>query len=151
MYHDAHKHMCLCCETVSECTDQECASIDEKIVLLNCARCSDHGEGQLPTVSQVLEPGGVHAHVCMLCGKEWDCSNACGFPNGSVSEMTCSLCVDHLVALQQKGAETSAPVHDGIIHSHKCMIDNHLWEHDDFLCAMENIYDLECPKCFVFV
>ncbi len=154
MSHEAHKHVCLCCETVSECTDEECPLIHEHIALMNCPRCTDHGEEQLPTVPQVLESGGVHVHVCLLCGKEWDCSNECGFPKGSVSELTCSLCVEHLFGFQQ-GQNSGAlvpemPVRDGIMHSHRCMIDNHMWEHDDFVCAMESMYDLECPACFVF-
>ena len=152
MYHDVHKHMCLCCETVSECTDEECAHAGEDIALVDCPRCANHGQAELPTVPQVLEPRGVHAHVCLLCGHKWDCSNECGFPSGSVSELTCGSCVDHLVALKQKSGTSAGDthLHDGIMHLHKCMIGNHMWEHDDFACAMENLFDLECPACFVF-
>jgi len=153
MYCDVHKHMCLCCETISECTDEECSYAGEAIALLDCPRCANHDQSQNPTVAQVPEPGGTHAHVCLLCGREWDCSNECGFPNGSVSELTCVSCVDHIVALQQKQLDVSVPetsVRDGIRHVHKCMIDNHMWEHDDLACAMEGMFDLECPACFTF-
>lgn len=107
---------------------------------------------------------GIHMHACPLCGRGWDCSNECGVENGSLTKMTCGLCVRHVVgqrppphvpptnpkSLGLQAAPVQVATREGIMHTHRCMIDNHLWEHDDPDCAMEEVIDLECPACFIF-
>ena len=114
---------------------------------------------------------GIHMHNCLKCGRGWDCANECGdlAAEGTLTRMICGLCTEHVVGLSQdngdqrpswaKGLLTIEPepgmqvpvaAREVIMHSHTCMIGNHLWQHDDATCAADEMIDLECSACFTF-
>ena len=114
----------------------------------------------------------IHMHNCPKCGRGWDCTNECGdlATEGTLTRMICGLCTEHVVGLSQvysgqkpwwavdsltiKSEPTiQAPVaaREAIMHSHTCIIGNHLWQHDNAVCAADEIIDLECPECFTFI
>ena len=102
---------------------------------------------------------GVHVHHCPTCGREWDCSNACGVVDGSLSKAICGLCTEYVIALDVRGFSKGACVvaaKEKMPHMHVCIINDHMWECLDVTCGfetmmnLENMRHLECPACFVF-
>ena len=53
----------------------------------------------------------VHVHICLVCGKEWECGLGCGVESGSISECTCAACAERMVGSLAQYAG---------IHMHSC-------------------------------
>ena len=153
-----HTHVCFLCGKKSGC-DADCGMSDGSVSEATCGSCQarlDAVRIEAAARRRLPNDAGIHMHACPRCGRGWDCSNECGVVDGSLSEATCGLCMEHVVAVGTPLAAAPTVI-EHMPHMHVCVINDHIWEHLDADCGFETMMEpekmrhLECPECFVFL